>query len=303
MKRVTPEIRPIDLEYLGAREIICSFAVPTGDGGSILIETGPASTVDRLLAGLVATGHSLRQLRAVFVTHIHLDHSGGAGVIAQRARCPVYVHPLGAPHLADPSRLLASAQRIYGDRMDRLWGKTLPVPEAQVRAVTNGEIIGYGNLAIRALYTPGHADHHVAWQVGKAVATGDVAGVRFPGCSHVLPPTPPPDIDLDTWFMSISQIRQIQPDQLLLTHFGSITECTGHLDQLVERLQRWQGMTSRVLGMGGTRTDLASELARLDSQEMAANGVANDAAERYRRLCPMTDNASGLARYWERSRS
>jgi glyoxylase-like metal-dependent hydrolase (beta-lactamase superfamily II) len=299
----TPEIIPIDLTYLGAAEIICSFASPAGDNGCILLETGPASCCENLVAGLATIGYSIRQLRAIFVTHIHLDHSGGTGTLARAAECPVYVHPHGAPHLANPSRLLASAQRIYGDRMEQLWGCTLPVPEKQVRAVADGESIGCGNLEVRALYTPGHANHHVAWQLGKAVVTGDVAGVRFPGSRHVLPPTPPPDIDLDAWFASISRIRQLNPEQLLLTHFGSFTDCNAHLDQLVMRLRRWQDITARLLTEGGSRTELAAELAVLDSKEMATNGVARDAAERYRRLCPMADNADGLARFWERSRS
>jgi glyoxylase-like metal-dependent hydrolase (beta-lactamase superfamily II) len=303
MEQATSEIIPIDLSYLGVGELICSFALPTGDNGCILIETGPASSCEDLVTRLATIGYSLRQLRAIFVTHIHLDHSGGAGTLARQADCPVYVHPLGAPHLADPSRLLASAQRLYADRMNRLWGHTQSVPEHQVRAVEDGEIIGCGNLEIRALHTPGHASHHVAWQVGKAVATGDVAGIRFPGSRHVLPPTPPPDIELDAWFTSISRIRQTQPEQLLLTHFGSVTDCNLHLDQLVRRLQRWQDTTDTVLGSGGTRTDLAAALAALDSNEMAANRVSRDAAERYRLLCPIADNASGLARFWERCRS
>lgn len=303
VRQALPQVFPIDLNYLGAGEIICSFALPPGNDGCILLETGPAACFDNLMTGLATIGYSARQLRAIFVTHIHLDHSGGAGAMARQARCPVYVHPLGAPHLADPSRLLASARRLYGDRMDHLWGQTLPVPAGQVKAVEDGETVACDGLEVRALHTPGHALHHVAWQVGKAVATGDVAGVRFPGSRHVLPPTPPPDIDLDAWFSSISRIRQIQPKQLLLTHFGSVSDCEVHLDQLVRRLQRWRELTARVLTTGGTRVDLATALAALDSNEMAASGVPRNAAERYRRLCPMTDNAAGLARFWERSRS
>jgi glyoxylase-like metal-dependent hydrolase (beta-lactamase superfamily II) len=297
-----PEITPIDLQYLGNSEVICAFAAPTGTGGCVLFETGPANACDTVVAGLARVGYAIRQLQAIFVTHVHLDHAGGAGVLAQQAECPVYVHPLGAPHLVDPSRLLTSAERLYGDRMEHLWGTTRPVPGAQVVAVTDGVMIRCGRLEVRALHTPGHARHHVAWQVGESVATGDVAGVRFPGSDHVLPPTPPPDIDLEAWTSSILRIRQLNPLQLLLTHFGSFTDCNDHLDHLTNRLERWQELTARVLGAGGTAADLAADLTALDSSEMATNGVAPATAERYRRLCPMADNAGGLARYWQQRR-
>jgi glyoxylase-like metal-dependent hydrolase (beta-lactamase superfamily II) len=297
------DITPVDLGFMGAEEVIGAFVVPCGQGSCAVIETGPASTVDHLVSGLAAAGYSCRQLAGIFVTHIHLDHSGAAGALARRAGCPVHVHPLGAPHLVDPSRLLASARRIFGDRMEQQWGVTVPVPAAQVQAVNDGEVVRIGTRELRALHTPGHAWHHIAWQVEDAVATGDVAGVRFAGSDHVLPPTPPPEIDLDAWYASITRLRRLQPGQLLLTHFGAFTDCDAHLDQLAGRLRRWQALTTEVLAAGGTEADLAERLRTLDRSEMEASGVPAAAARRYHQLCPAPDNAAGLARHYRQQRT
>ena len=222
----------LDLEHLGRLGVIAAFLVPCPDGGFVLLESGPGSTLAALERGILRAGFDPGTLRAVFVTHVHLDHAGAAGELARRTGAFVAVHPAGARHMADPSRLLASARRIYGDLMDPLWGTMVPVPEDRLRTVAHGETVRVGGLEIVALHTPGHARHHVAWVVDGDVATGDVGGIRLPGWDHVIPPTPPPDIDIDAWLESVAVLRETRPRRLLVTHFGIFDDPGEHLARL-----------------------------------------------------------------------
>ncbi len=299
------KIFTIDVGFMGVSEIIAAFAVPAGDGGWVLFETGPASCLATLERELGRAGFALTDLRAIFVTHIHLDHAGAAGTLAQQTGCPVWSHPEGVPHLTDPGKLLASAERIYGDRMTTLWGKTEACAPAQVRGVEHGGRVVVGELEVVGWHTPGHAVHHVAWQVGDGVITGDAAGIRFPGCSPVLPPLPPPDIDIPTWQRSLRLLRELGPRRLLLTHFGIFDDPPRHIDELDRRLARWTAIAEQVIAAGGTRENLAAELLLTDEADMAAaidmaEEESAKTAERYRRLCPMADNAAGLYRYCTR---
>jgi glyoxylase-like metal-dependent hydrolase (beta-lactamase superfamily II) len=291
------EIRTLDLEFFGASEMIASFMAPV-EGGFVLFDPGPASGVDAIESRVAEAGFQLQDLRAVFATHVHLDHGGGAGVLARRTGCEVFCHPRGARHLQDPgAKLLPSAERLYGDMMETLWGKTVGVPERQLRIVGDGEAVPVGGLEVTGWHTPGHASHHVAWQVGDAVATGDVAGVRFPGATHVLPPMPPPDIDVDLWRGSLDVLRRLAPTTLLLTHFGAFDDPERHLDELEDRMLRWTKVARRVVADGGDRSTLGAELEELDNREMEASKVPPEAVMRYRRLCPMKENSAGLFRY------
>jgi glyoxylase-like metal-dependent hydrolase (beta-lactamase superfamily II) len=276
--------------------MIAAYAVPTGDGGFVLIETGPASTLGRLERGLKSVGFELGRLRAAFVTHVHLDHSGAAGALARRVGCPVHVHPEGATHLVDPSRLLASAKRIYGRMLKPLWGIAEPVDESLVRPVDHGAFVRIGDLEVRAWHTPGHALHHVAWQVGGLIATGDVGGVRFPRHTHVVPPMPPPDIDVVRWRESIELLRGLDARQLLVTHFGAHDDPDRHLEELEARIGRWAAIGHEVVGAGGTAGDLARRLAVLENRERRASGIGMLSELRYRMLGPMRANAVGLYR-------
>jgi glyoxylase-like metal-dependent hydrolase (beta-lactamase superfamily II) len=215
-------MRMIDVRHLGREHVIAAWEV-----GDVIVDPGPASCLDTLLAGL------RQRPRALALTHIHLDHAGAAGALC--ARWPdleVWVHERGAPHLADPSRLLASAARLYGDDMERLWGEVLPVPEANLRVLRGGERIGGFEVA----YTPGHASHHVAYLRDGTVFAGDVCGVRIAPEGVVLAPTPPPDIDLEAWRSSLALIRDWQPSRLALTHFGAWTDVSEHLDAMLDSL-------------------------------------------------------------------
>jgi glyoxylase-like metal-dependent hydrolase (beta-lactamase superfamily II) len=290
-------ILTLDLEFFEATELIASFLAPT-DGGFALFDPGPASAVEVVERRVEEAGLELSDLRAVFATHVHLDHAGGAGVLAQRTDCEVFCHPLGAPHLLDPAaKLLPSAERLYGDKMEPLWGTTVGVPEGRLRTVADGEAVTIDGLEVIGWHTPGHARHHVAWQIGDAVSTGDVAGVRFPGATHVLPPMPPPDIDVEQWLESLAVLRRLDPSRLLLTHFGAFDDPERHIDELEERLVRWTEIARRVVSEGGDKQDLGVELERVDSDEMQTSNVSREAVERYKRLCPVKQSSVGLFRY------
>ncbi len=182
-------------------------------------------------------------------------------------------------------------------RLETLWGKTVGVPEGNVHDVSDGEKVTIGETEILGWHTPGHARHHVAWQIGDVVATGDVAGVRFPGATHVLPPMPPPDIDVEAWLRSIEVVRGLGPKTLLLTHFGAFDDPSRHLDELANRLHSWTRIAEMLISTGGDWEDLGLELAVVDAREMEESGVPEPAVLRYRQLCPMKENSAGLFRY------
>ena len=288
----------IDLGFQGFTEVIAAFIAPTGDGRFVLFESGPASTLDAVERAVGEIGFGLDELAAVFATHVHLDHSGGAGVLARRTGCDVYAHPAGVAHLIDPgAKLLPSAERLYGDMLEPLWGRTEGVPSRQLKAVEHGAEVTVGDLEVRAWHTPGHAVHHIAWQVGGDVVTGDVGGVRFPGAEHVLPPMPPPDIDVEAWRASLDLLRGLDPARLLLTHYGAFDDPGRHLDELDARLLCWKGIAEEVVAGGGDRDRLGERLLELDEAEIAAEGLSDDTIARYRKLCPMVENSAGLYRY------
>lgn len=278
----------------GGPGFIASYLV--ADGSDLaLVEAGPASTLQALLAGVRAAGHDPARLTHLLLTHVHLDHAAGAGQLARIApQARIYVHGLGAPHLEDPSRLLTSAARLYGDRMDEMWGTMLPVPRDRIHAPADGEAIRVGGRTLIALHTPGHAIHHLAFHDGDArlVFTGDVAGIRLDGAPHVRPPTPPPDLDTPRWLDSIGRLRALRPEMLLLTHFGAVANPGRHLDDLAARLSDWTRRAEET-------TDGAALAAALqadgDAQLLAATG---DAAlvRRYAESIPYEMMAAGLLR-------
>ncbi len=291
--------KTIDLHFMGYEQVIASFLVPAPEGGFILLESGPGSTLEALEEGIHGAGFALEDLRGVFVTHVHLDHAGAAGELARRTGADIFVHPAGVRHLADPSRLLASAGRLYGSMMETLWGRMEPVPADKLHAVGDREFVRIGGLTVTGWHTPGHASHHVAWQVGSEVATGDVGGLRMPGSSHVIPPTPPPDIDIPAWKTSLDILRGLGAKRLLVTHFGAHDEPARHLDQLETRLDAWWKLARDVLDAGGDAGTLEAALTDLDDRNMAATGMPDEVRARYRAACPMPMNAAGLVRAWK----
>lgn len=243
VREIEPGTFLIDQHFLGTPGVIASYLLADGDDLA-LIETGPTTTLETVLAGVRAAGFAPEAIRHVLVTHIHLDHAGAAGTLLQRLpHARLYVHPVGAPHLVDPSKLLSSAGRIYGAEMDRLWGQILPVPEDRLTVVEDGAELRVGRRRLVALDTPGHASHHLAFHEPESglVFTGDVAAVRLAGTSYVRPPTPPPELELELWKGSVARLRALRPRRLLLTHFGAFDDADHHLDELLARLFFWAG--------------------------------------------------------------
>ncbi|MCE2539114.1 MAG: MBL fold metallo-hydrolase, partial [Acidobacteria bacterium] len=222
METIARGVTYTDLMHLGRPRVIATAVVQSA-AGVALIDPGPTSCLETLRAALTDAGIAIADVRTLLLTHIHLDHAGAAGsLLRENPDIKVYVHERGAPHMIDPSKLLASAARLYGDEMDELWGAFLPVPEANVRALAGGERIEAADRKFEVAYTPGHASHHVSFldRDSGIAFVGDVAGVRTGRELFVLPPTPPPDIDVEVWAQSIELVRQWRASTLLVTHFG-----------------------------------------------------------------------------------
>ena len=227
----------IDLRFLGRPHAIAA-ALVQGSGGVALIDPGPTTCLGTLEAEMARRGARLADLTHILLTHIHLDHAAATGTIVRaHPHVRVLVHEVGAPHMTDPARLIASATRLYGDDMERLWGEFAPVPAANVDVLTGGEHLEIAGRTFEVAYTPGHASHHVSYfdRSSGVAFVGDTAGMSIDG-GYVLPPTPPPDIDLDLWRGSIAAIDAWSPGTLFLTHFGPVVRVATHLQTLLDNL-------------------------------------------------------------------
>jgi glyoxylase-like metal-dependent hydrolase (beta-lactamase superfamily II) len=243
------KITTLDDNWMGRARSIATALVES-DGQYAIVDPGPGSTLDSLRKELRAHGLSVSGLGAILLTHIHLDHAGATGaLVRENPRLAVYVHELGAPHMIDPSKLLASAKRLWPNDLEQLFGEALPVPEENLRILEGGETITLGSRKIEVAYTPGHASHHVSYfEDREGVAfVGDTAGIRIEGHSYVMPATPPPDIDLKIWDSSFAAILGRSPKRLFLTHFGFSENPSAHITQFRERLHRWMATTEKIL--------------------------------------------------------
>lgn len=298
------KIETIDLNFLNTEHVIASFLL-MGDNSAAIVETGPTTCLERLTSGLKEHGVSHEDVRQVLLTHIHLDHAGASGHLAELLpNATFYVHELGQPHLADPSKLVKSAARIYGDCMNELWGETRPVPEDRIKIIGEGDEIQAADATITAHDTPGHAYHHLAYlEPGSGTLfAGDVAGIRLPGQSYVRPPTPPPEIDVDAWIKSINHIRAIAPTSLCPTHFGRYDDVERHLSELEQRLQDWLLFVQSRMDEGDEREEISIELETKGDEEMLASGAGVEETERYELAGNYEMLTDGLMRYVERRR-
>ncbi len=289
----------LDLNFLDLPDTIASFLVETG-AGPILIETGPYSTFGHLERAVQEKGYALEDIHHVFITHIHLDHAGAAWALAERG-ATIYLHPLGEAHMHDPSKLLASATRIYGDDMDRLWGTLKPIAGNRLKTVDHGEVIFIGGIAIKAWHTPGHAVHHIAWQGGDTLFTGDVAGVKIEG-GPVMPPCPPPDINIEDWQESLRLIRSLDIGQLCLTHYGQIPgeRISAHLDELETALLDWAGWMKPHFENGENAEALTPLFQAYVQGQLRERGVTEEQLELYENANPSWMSVAGLLRYWRK---
>jgi len=239
----------IDLNWAGhPRSIAC--ALLRSQNHCVLVDPGPASTVDTLRRQLEQHGLTVGDLSAILLTHIHLDHAAATGaLVRENPRLEVYVHARGVEHLVDPAKLLSSASRLYGDDMERLFGVFLPVPSTNIHALEGGEIIALGPRSLQVLYTPGHASHHVTYfdPADSIAFVGDTGGISINGHPYILPATPPPDISIELWDASLDAIAALHPKRLFLTHFSFSDNPAVHLANYRERLHRWRDLSGRIL--------------------------------------------------------
>ena len=274
------ELEPLDLRFQGVERSIGAYLVETVDGPA-LHDCGPAPCLPRLEEALADRGVALTDVRHLLLSHIHFDHAGAAGSLVRRhPGLIVWVSAVGAPHLVDPSRLEASARRLYGEEFDSLWGELVPIPESNVR-IAAGDVVGW-----EAFPATGHASHHVCYLRDGVLLAGDACGVRVEGHAYVEPVTPPPDIDVDAWHATIAEIERRDPDRLALIHFGVATDPRDHLRRLGEELDRWAGWVREGI-------DEEAFVAR-------ARESAGEDAELYDVVAPFWQSWHGLRRYWDK---
>jgi glyoxylase-like metal-dependent hydrolase (beta-lactamase superfamily II) len=291
-------LHTIDLQYQRQSRVIATAAWRTTEGW-VLVDPGPTSCLPALEEGLAAVGGALVDVRTILLTHIHLDHAGATGTICARVpEALVYVHERGARHLADPTRLLASATRLYGDAMDRMWGRFDPVPGDRLRPLSGGESLTLGGHALEVAYTPGHAVHHVSYfdtATGMAFV-GDTCGIRRGG-DFMVAATPPPDVDLELWHASLRTIGAWNPVSLFLTHFGVIQPAAAHLARFGAVLDRTAQQVLATLQSGVD--DEAARAAFVDAfRAEARRGVGEQDVRSMEAAGPIDDIWRGLARYW-----
>jgi glyoxylase-like metal-dependent hydrolase (beta-lactamase superfamily II) len=275
-----PDLEPIDLRH-GRDGVVACYLLETAEGPA-LFDCGPATTVDALKAGLAARGLELTDVGHLLLSHIHLDHAGAAGtLVREHPGLQVHVSEIGAPHLVEPERLERSARRLYGDSFDVLWGELAPVPRENVH------VVGERVLGLDCFPSPGHASHHVCYlDAAGTLYAGDAAGVRLEGGHTVLPPTPPPDIDIGAWQRTLDEIERRAPSRLALIHFGVSVDPVHHLDELRLRLLDWAESIE-----GGSSEE---EFIAYGRQELE---LAGDDADAYDQAMPLWQSYQGLRRW------
>jgi glyoxylase-like metal-dependent hydrolase (beta-lactamase superfamily II) len=295
------EIITLDLNFQSLPDTIASYLVK-GPDGPVLFETGPASTLSTLKQKLEGYGLTTADIKHVFVTHIHLDHAGAAGWLAQEG-AQIYVHKVGAPHLIDPSRLLQSAGRIYGDRMDELWGEIVPAPKENVTAVQDGDTLSVAGLEVQAINTPGHAWHHHTYRIGDIAFTGDAAGIRLKGSGLVDLPAPPPEFKLEVWQGTIDRLLAEELKAIYPTHFGRTDEVRNQLESLRVLVDQAAEFVRLRMVAGEARDAIVEQYITWSHERMHAGGLSDYAIEQYNAANPLFMSVDGIMRYWRKKLS
>jgi glyoxylase-like metal-dependent hydrolase (beta-lactamase superfamily II) len=279
---------PIDLRHQGHDRVIGVYLVETGDGLA-LHDCGPTTCLPALKDALAARGLALTDVRHLLLSHIHLDHAGAAGsLVREHPNLQVHVSEIGAPHVVDPSRLEASARRLYGRSFDPLWGELAPVPEENVH-VTGDRVLG-----LECFPSPGHASHHVCYvHEDGTLYAGDAAGVRIVPGHYVQPVCPPPELDVEGWFRTFEEIERRRPERLALIHFGVVDSPSEHLLMARDELTKW---TER--GEQGLDEEAWIDAAR---QDLVA-AVGEEDADTFVRAAPLWQSYAGMKRYWDKRR-
>jgi len=294
------KIHILDTRQLGRAGIVAASALETNDGIA-LFDTGPESTYENVAAALRQSGSDPEDVRHVFLSHIHFDHAGAAWRFAGTAT--VYVHPRGAPHLIDPTKLVESAKRIFGDDMERLWGKIGPVPAERVKILEDNEVVRVPPFEIRAIATPGHASHHHVYHWDDTIFGGDIAGVRI-GNGPPIPPFVPPELHVESWRESIRKIRALNAVNLYLPHFGKVHGSTSeHLDELDERVARWSEWFRERIRAGDDEPKLRPTFTELEHSELRKRGATQDDIDGYEAADPSYMAVGAAIRYWKKYHS
>lgn len=299
--QINPGFWQVSLPFQGEEEILGSYLL-AGQGELAIIDPGPGSTLESLLEAIHQAGFDPQDVTHVLLTHVHLDHAGVVGSLARRmSKVKVMVHAKGEAHLLDTSKLAQSAQRIYGEQMQALWGEIEPVARAQLQALNGGDIINVAGRRLEVHYTPGHAVHHVIFfdvHSGELFA-GDAAGVRLQGSNYVRPPTPPPDLDLEAWSATLDLLKRLRPDVLYISHYGAVRDIVSHITNLRARLYNWANFVLQAMNQGKSEEEIIALLIKQSNPDLerATNTfhdvVRYDIATNY----PMT--VQGYMRYWK----
>jgi glyoxylase-like metal-dependent hydrolase (beta-lactamase superfamily II) len=290
----------IDTYHQRQPGVVASYLLD-GPYGLGLVDVGSGATVENLLAGVRAAGFDPAQIERILLTHVHLDHAGATGaLVAQSPHAQVYVHRLGAPHLIDPTRLARSATRIYGERMRALWGEIVPVPQERLHVVDDGDVLCAGPGELQVLYTPGHAAHHIAFFDERRgyLFPGDVAGVRLEDPPLVRPATPPPDVNLEQWDVSLDRVVALRPHLLFLPHFGPVENAEAHITELRERMRAWGDLALTGMGSGLGAERIARAFAESDLARLTELSDV-EAARRYELAANYLMSAQGYVRYFQ----
>ena len=291
----------LDLNFQNRKQVIASYLIREQDA-VILIESGPGSTLPSLETGLAKEGLSPRDITHVLLTHIHLDHAGAAGWLAQQG-AQIFVHPIGAPHLLNPEKLIASATRIYGDRMQTLWGEILPVEQKQLAVPQDAEEIVIGKLRFLPINTPGHAEHHYSYLFEDLCFSGDIGGVRIPGYSYLRAPMPPPELHFGKWRESITRLRSLKFSRIVPTHFGIFDDADWQLNELQKSLDETEKWLEEIMPADPTIDELREKLSAWMQEQSREKKLSNDVIQAYTLANPLGMGADGLIRYWKKIRS
>ncbi len=294
-------ILTIDLNFQHKTQAIASYLIRHNDA-VVLIESGPGSTLPALEAALANEHLTPRDITHVLLTHIHLDHAGAAGWLSQQG-AEIYVHPNGAAHMLNPEKLIASATRIYGDRMEKLWGEFLPVEQNQLKVPQDAEEIVIGSLRFVAINTPGHAEHHYSYLFEDICFSGDVGGVRIPGYQYLRAPMPPPELHFERWLDSIARLRKEKITRIAPTHFGMYDDVEWHLKELERNLLATRTWLEEIMPADPTVDEVRAKLEAWMDEQSREQNLSEDVVRAYTLANPIGMSADGLMRYWKKFRS